>query len=1229
MPQPPPLIEIRLYHLAQRGYLVVPLEQFVAGSWRTVADGGYESAQFTLATPPRIGGIAGTVKAGRRIEAWGRDKAGTGQVRLWSGRILSAIPDLSPPYTIKVQAVGAWIQASRALVPTPLVFPARVDLSQAFSAATSSALAASSETFEIGAPSTGLTTDSLEDAYEAPLKTATEALAGVGAGSVAYGSDVIGDQPGETLLTEGAFGRERLFFRPFGSAAAPSHTLIVPDPAHRITRREREEDLSRLVNVLRIRGGALNNPNLFYVPTGDNTRLDRITRAGAAGTNFLLDPGFENNTNWTYAGGASRKANTDVYGPSDGNGKWFVLFDNLAEKITQRPAVPGGVIVGRTYAFNARLRQATNKADGSASTDGVTLKLRFFTAGGIQIGADVTAFFQPAGAGVWRDAQVAAAAPATATQIEVEIELTQRTPGAAASTLGVVADNTGLFDASQVTQKGWFLTKKPGSSAVITLQNWQAIGAGGQFGPYALEVQGTSADDFDNDWWLSPGTSPNEEACAIGGGQSLRVSYWLKRLPSGAANPLLKIDFDWRDANGAFISATRVDIAAGLLTNAWVAYHAVVVAPANATGVIVRLRCRGNGGFMLDAAQLRDSSEIAGEFVRADYWTSDHRASSTIGLTFDQQQSNALYGDRFEVLDEPLIKTQADSEALALATFIARSLPINRPVLEASGYAASWQPGQYVRAVGSQAGDVLPAPLPMIEVSGRAEGGMLSTTITFGSEPDSSQRLLQRLIRGVRSEDTRQTVVTPASAFSQVGGVVLPVAIADGGTGATTAAAARTNLGLIVGQNLLPAGVTNGHTIRFNTGTGLWEAYSNMLNTTTGVRILASGLALADTALTVEGQTNQTGYVARFRAGSGQQQIAVFENSSSSSVLKITRASIDFTRDVGGTSYINFTPPTFNGIAPNYLTGSSTMVRMGFHVDVFGNTYIGGNFSVANAYAGFQGNPAFPATDLYGHTAPTAPILRARGWNGASYSDWFTVGTTGRVRAHVGYDSSDGTQGLTSTTFPWLTTKSGLVVAVDATLFNEAIDDRVAALLVAGAGVTLTYDDALGTLTISSSASFANQSANTVFAGPTSGGAAAPAFRALVDADVPAAIVRNSRTISTGGGMQGGGDLSANRTLTAANRIVSGVEFFGGAVHLYEINSLGTHALTWPTAVNAEKMAIIFLDNRDIGTATFSVPGGVTYSGSTTVAAGSWAMLWAINSGVSSPTWTVYRLSGT
>jgi hypothetical protein len=70
---------------------------------------------------------------------------------------------------------------------------------------------------------------------------------------------------------------------------------------------------------------------------------------------------------------------------------------------------------------------------------------------------------------------------------------------------------------------------------------------------------------------------------------------------------------------------------------------------------------------------------------------------------------------------------------------------------------------------------------------------------------------------------------------------------------------------------------------------------------------------------------------------------------------------------------------------------------------------------------------------------------------------------------------------------------SGTVTSVGLTLPGE--------LSVSGSPVT-----ASGTLT----AAWASQDANLVFAGPASGAAAAPTMRALVDADIPATLVRTS-----------------------------------------------------------------------------------------------------------------------
>ena len=101
---------------------------------------------------------------------------------------------------------------------------------------------------------------------------------------------------------------------------------------------------------------------------------------------------------------------------------------------------------------------------------------------------------------------------------------------------------------------------------------------------------------------------------------------------------------------------------------------------------------------------------------------------------------------------------------------------------------------------------------------------------------------------------------------------------------------------------------------------------------------------------------------------------------------------------------------------------------------------------------------------------------------------------------------------------------------------------------------TSVFSTSSGAVTTSGTISFtlAAQAANTVFAGPDAGGSATPTFRALVAADIPALdwtkittgtpttlagygitdAVPSSRTITAGTGLTGGGDLSANRTLS-------------------------------------------------------------------------------------------------
>jgi len=106
-----------------------------------------------------------------------------------------------------------------------------------------------------------------------------------------------------------------------------------------------------------------------------------------------------------------------------------------------------------------------------------------------------------------------------------------------------------------------------------------------------------------------------------------------------------------------------------------------------------------------------------------------------------------------------------------------------------------------------------------------------------------------------------------------------------------------------------------------------------------------------------------------------------------------------------------------------------------------------------------------------------------------------------------------------------------------------------------------------------------NQSANIVFAGPSTGAAAAPAFRALVDADIPASIARDSEVTTAVSTHAADANAHHNRShaiTSASDHTVTGAAL--DVVGLTTTNTLGI--LTPSAAVSTAVSALLKTDSN-------------------------------------------------
>lgn len=184
---------------------------------------------------------------------------------------------------------------------------------------------------------------------------------------------------------------------------------------------------------------------------------------------------------------------------------------------------------------------------------------------------------------------------------------------------------------------------------------------------------------------------------------------------------------------------------------------------------------------------------------------------------------------------------------------------------------------------------------------------------------------------------------------------------------------------------------------------------------------------------------------------------------------------------------------------------------------LFGGSAVSGGFTSAfganeNLFAGvviIGGNATSPLqTSFNAGFGESGPYTWAHGA--------ITANTNYTFDALIDYDNTAGGNKhvvyFTYASAPvWVAAKTGFAVGITGS-FNYGVSGTL------GIGATATGGiiTSLGSGTISGS-NFSTQSANTVLAGPTSGGAATPTFRALVPADMPTQGAVTDLTDSTGG----------------------------------------------------------------------------------------------------------------
>jgi hypothetical protein len=340
---------------------------------------------------------------------------------------------------------------------------------------------------------------------------------------------------------------------------------------------------------------------------------------------------------------------------------------------------------------------------------------------------------------------------------------------------------------------------------------------------------------------------------------------------------------------------------------------------------------------------------------------------------------------------------------------------------------------------------------------------------------DDADAAAQRTTLGLGTIATQDASTVAITGGTITGGTITGItdlAVADGGTGASDAATARTNLGVAIGTNV--------------------QAYDAGLQSISGLTTSAD-----QTVYTTASDTYATTSLTSF----GRNLIDDTDAATARTTLGLGTLATQSGTFSG----------THSGTTSGTNTGDQTITLTG---DVTG--------SGTGSFAATIATDAVTATKIASGAVTTAKIGAAAVTGAKLAADSSTI-ISGNTPSGSG--AFQGQQ--------WFNTNTGLAYAWDGTAW---IQQAGVQSFVFSDSTPLTFSasvSAAGVATITTGLD--TQAANRVFAGPTTGSNATPTFRALVPADLPVATAGATGAIQPGTGLTvtAGGVLNHSNAATA------------------------------------------------------------------------------------------------